>query len=275
MASHRLPSWRDLPVVLLGWVEFDGTEFSGFQYQPGRRTVQGVLQATLRSFFPQSFRLFGSSRTDAGVHAKRMGISLHLPAIPPWPVPTLTRAWQARLPRDLWLHDLVIVSPPFHARYSAQAKRYRYRILQHPSPLRERYAWFFPRRLNKHRIYESLNGLPSRVDLRFFHAGPPVKRTDTDGFSIRVLERADEIHIVVQARRFLYRSVRLLVGALLHVGEGRVSPQDFREALEGKKPIRPYAVPAHGLTLERVFYPPLKEFCTFTNSTIDSPTSHL
>lgn len=249
--------WKDLPVVFLGWVEFDGTDFSGFQIQPARRTVQGVLTETLASFLPLPFRLYGSSRTDAGVHARRMGISLHLPEEPPWPAETLLAAWQARLPGDLALHALLPRRPPFHARYSALSKRYRYRILRRPSPLRRRYAWWFHRTLDLSRMEKALRDLPSEADLSAFHAGPPLSDPRTSGFRMELLVEDDEVQVVVEARRFFHKSVRLLVGTLLQIGEGMLPPESLRQALQGiPVPIRPLAVPACGLTLEEVVYPP-------------------
>lgn len=252
-----MSSWRDLPIVFLGWVEFDGTDFAGFQVQPEKRTVQGVLTDTLRSFLPSPFRLFGSSRTDAGVHARRMGISLHLPEPPPWPHEILLKAWQARLPDDLALHALLPRTPPFHARYSALSKRYRYRILLTPSPLRRRVAWWYRRALDVSRMEEAVAGLPEHADLSRFHAGPPPSDPRTTGFRMGLERGEDEIHVVVEGKRFFHKTVRLLVGALIQIGEGQVPPSTLRLALSGVPvPLRPLAVPPQGLTLEEVIYPP-------------------
>ena len=248
--------WKDLPVVYLGFVEFDGTDFSGFQIQPGRRTVQGVLIQTLRTFLPLPFRLYGSSRTDAGVHARRMGISLHLPESPPWSPDVLLRAWNARLPEDVILHSLIPRAVPFHARYSALSKRYRYRLLRRPSPLRRRFAWWPRRELNLDRMREALQNLPENADLSRFHAGELPPNPWTTAFRMALEEHGDEIHVVVEARRFFHKSVRLLVGALLQISDGNLPPEALAQALSGLPvPIRPLAVPPQGLVLEEVEYP--------------------
>jgi len=252
-----MSSWKALPVVYLGFVEFDGTDFSGFQLQPGRRTVQGVLIQSLRAFLPLPFHLYGSSRTDAGVHAFRMGISLHLPECPPWPPDVLLRAWNARLPGDLILHSLTPRAVPFHARYSALSKRYRYRLLRHPSPLRCRFAWWPRRELNLERLREALRDIPENADLSRFHLGPPPPDSRTSAFRMALEEHGDEIHVVVEARRFFHKSVRLLVGTLLQISDGSLPPEALAQALSGLPvPIRPLVVPPQGLVLERVEYPP-------------------
>ncbi len=251
-----MTAWKTLPVVYLGFVEFDGTDFFGFQIQPGRRTVQGTLIQALRAFLPLPFRLYGSSRTDAGVHARRMGISLHLPDPPPWPPEVLLRAWNARLPEDVVLHALIPRNPPFHARYSAQCKRYRYRLLRAPSPLRRRVAWWPRRELNVVRMREALRDLPEKADLSRFHAGPPPPDPRTPAFRMALEEHGDEIHVVVEARRFFHKSVRLLVGALLQISDGHLPPETLSQALSGLPvPLRPFAVPPQGLVLETVVYP--------------------
>ncbi len=252
------PRWKTLPVVYRGTVEFDGAAFFGFQEQPHRRTVQGVLKQTLADLLkvaPGDVVLFGSSRTDRGVHAEDLGISVHLPEAPPWPVEILLRAWRARLPDDVWLHTLGPAPPGFHARYSAVSKRYRYRWLPGKrSPLRRGRVWMIPDTPDWSRARAALTDVQGQVDFRSLTLqadGPfPVNL-----LHIALFPKDDEIWLEVEANRFGYKSVRLLAATLLDIARGVFPPALLSGLFRGAEHPAPRVAPAHGLTLVRTRYP--------------------
>ncbi len=229
-------------------LEFDGTDFHGWQIQPERRTVQGVLMDALKRIIEGEFRLVGSSRTDAGVHAMNFVASLHLKnATPKVPTNRLKEALNSILPEDLYIKRVEDAPEDFHARYSARSKVYLYRIVPYPSPIRRRYTYFYPLR-------ESIEALNEKASLflgehDFTHISA---RSDRAGlcriFQSRWYAENDEFHYIVEGDRFLYKMVRSMVGLML-----RYSARDIGEILRGGK-FNPFMVPARGLTLVEVKY---------------------
>lgn len=239
-------------------LEYDGTGFEGWQAQPaGRRTVQGVLEAALRSVSGRPVRAVGAGRTDAGVHAEGQVASLELSTrLGP---ETLLRAIDARLPLDLAVRELAPAPPGFHARRDATAKLYRYRIWNGPvrSPLRARYALHVPRPLDAEAMRRAAALLRGRHDFASFQAaGSGVATTVRSLPRLELLGRSGgELALEVEGSGFLRHMVRNLVGTLLEVGRGRRDPEGMSALLAARDRRRagPTA-PAHGLTLVRVDY---------------------
>jgi len=230
-------------------LEFDGTDFQGWQIQPGRRTVQGVLIDALKNLTEGPFKLVGASRTDSGVHALNFVASLHLEndILKP-PVNRLKEALNSILPEDIYIKSSEIAPEDFHARYSARSKVYLYRILSYPSPIRRRHGYFYP-------IDESIESLNEKARLflgehDFTHISA---RSDRAGvcriFESRWEMRGDELHYIVEGDRFLYKMVRSMVGLML-----RYPKEEIEEILKGKT-FTPFMVPGKGLTLVEVKYP--------------------
>ena len=132
--------------MLLLVLHYDGTNFSGWQRQPDRRTVQGVLEAALSKLCAQPVAALGSGRTDAGVHARGQAVGVRVPAR--WTPPAMRRALNALLPDDLWVADAHAMRDEFHARYSATARAYSYYVGtddEAASPFRRRTEWVVSR----------------------------------------------------------------------------------------------------------------------------------
>ncbi len=237
-------------------VEYDGTDFSGWQRQPGERTVQGVLEDAIREMTGESVFVRAAGRTDAGVHADGQVASFDLELnIPPH---GLLRGMNSILPVDLALVDVAEAPPDFDARFSARGKVYRYTIWGHfvRSPLRARRAWHVREPLDVEAIRTAAAALVGDHDFRAFRA------SDCDRRTTRRIVRAIDVDrqgalltIDVEATAFLKNMVRILVGTLVDVGRGRIEPGAVARMLEtGDRAAGGMTAPPQGLTLLRVIY---------------------
>jgi tRNA pseudouridine38-40 synthase len=245
------PNWR---LVL----EYDGTDFEGWQVQPGaRRCVQGVLEEALARLAEGPVAVFGAGRTDAGVHAEGQVASVR--AATRLDPPTLRRALNALLPRDLAVRELAAAPDGFHARRDARSKLYVYRIwnASERSPLRDRFAVHLPAALDLAALREGAGALVGSHDFASFRAAGGSGRT-----SVRTLSRVEwqgeiggELRLEVEGNGFLRHMVRNLVGTLLEVGRGRRPAASLPALLEARdRRLAGPTAPAHGLTLVRVDY---------------------
>jgi tRNA pseudouridine38-40 synthase len=238
-------------------IEYDGTEFFGWQRQAGPRTVQGALEAALQSVTGRPAAVIGAGRTDVGVHAT--GQVAHFDSDWRRPTEDLVRAVNAVLPPDVALRGLAEAAAGFHARYDAIGRSYRYRLLvaARRSPLARRTSFHLGPPLA---VPEMADAAARFVGVHDFVAfgqaltagGPTVRRIE------RCTVRADgrDIWIEVDGNAFLRHQVRRMVGALIDVGQGRMPPDAIGRALAGEiDAIRPRRVPAQGLTLVAVRYP--------------------
>ncbi len=241
-------------------VQYDGTDFAGWQVQPAQRTVQGVLEAALARLGDRAVRVAGAGRTDAGVHARGQVASVEMP--PQWTADKLRRAMNSLLPGDVWVarsHEMV---PGFHARFSATGRRYSYAVGLDEgasSPFRRRWEHPFSRALDR----EALDWCADRIvgSHRFF--GFAVRGTapasDDHRCEVRLCQWRDApggVVLDIEANRFLHHMVRFLVGTMLDVASGRRQREEIATLLaasandEVSPPVSP-----EGLCLEAVSYP--------------------
>jgi tRNA pseudouridine38-40 synthase len=251
-------------------VSYSGTDFSGWAAQPGRRTVQGVLEAALGTILrvPPP-RLTVAGRTDAGVHARGQVCHVDVPA-DAWaevpgrsdrpPAEALVRRMSGILPPDVRLRAAEVAPPGFDARFSAIWRRYAYRVDDSaggPDPLRRHYVLGFGRSLDLAAMNAAAAGLIGEHD---FAAYCRPREGATTIRTLRTLswERAEAGLAVatVEADAFCHNQVRAMVGAMLAVGEGR-RPIDWPAVVlaAGVRDSAVTVVAPHGLTLERVGYP--------------------
>jgi len=237
-------------------LEYDGTDFLGWQVQAEGRTVQGALEAAIARATGETVRVTGASRTDSGVHAE--GQVAHFDTASALPPAQMLRALNFYLPRDAAVLDCRQVAPDFDARFSASSKLYRYRILRSPVrlPLRDRFVLREWRPLDLDAMRECAALILGEHDFTSFAS----EHAEVEDKTRRVLrselrEDGPELHYLVEANGFLYNMVRVIVGTLLMVGRGRISPAQFVRALEARerKAAGPTA-PARGLALVRVNY---------------------
>jgi tRNA pseudouridine38-40 synthase len=236
-------------------LEYDGSAFSGFQWQPETRTVAGVLEDALTSLFGEAVKVTGAGRTDSGVHACGQVVSLETQA--GFPFERLLVALRAVLPLDVSVREASVVESGFSARFSAVERTYVYAILNRgePSALLARYAWHLPRQADPALMREAAAHLIGEHDFRSFAtaaAGGPTVR------NLRRLEvelRGDLIRVEVAADGFLHHMVRTIVGTLVESATGRRPPGGLPAILAARDRLAAGSTaPAHGLYLAGVRY---------------------
>jgi tRNA pseudouridine38-40 synthase len=249
-------------------VSYDGTDFSGWAVQPGRRTVQGELESALCTVLRlPAVPLTVAGRTDAGVHATGQVAHCDLPDLPA----DLVRRLAGVLPADVRVRAARVVPADFDARFAALWRRYVYRIVDAPAaadPLRRNQVLAWPRPLDDGAMADAAARLLGLHDFAAFcrrREGATTVRTLTR----LAVERTDlELTCTVEADAFCHSMVRSLVGALIAVGEGR-RPVDWPAGLldlDRRADDVPVA-PAHGLTLVEVGYPPDDELAARAQQT--------
>jgi len=254
-------------------VSYRGGGYAGWQRQENARTVQEALEEALGRLldphgafgplgaFGARVRVHGASRTDAGVHARGQVASLELPE--PFPPRGLVHGTNHHLPEDVRVLAAADVPAGFHARKHALGKVYSYRLSRAPvlSPLDAPYTVRVPAEIDPARMAQAAALLPGRHDFSAFALaggahGQPFRTIRSAVWE----EEGDELRFRIEGDGFLRGMVRALVGTLVEVGMGRRAPASFAGLLAGvpRAAAGPTA-PAHGLVLERVFYPP--EWC--------------
>ena len=238
-------------------IEYDGEAFSGWQRQPGARTVQGAIEEALAVVAREEIRIQGASRTDAGVHALGQVASFETRAeIDPR---RLADGVTALCRPDAAVILAELAPPGFNARRDAKGKRYLYRVLNRaqPSPLRAKTSWHVRDPLDLGAVRAASAVLIGTHDFCGFRAADcgreQTVRTVT---AIDVAEREDGlVEIEVQGSAFLKNMVRIMVGTLIAVGLGKMATDDVARVLgTGDRTLAGQTAPAHGLTLVEVFY---------------------
>lgn len=235
---------------------YDGRYFLGWQSQSGGRTVQDAIETGLQRIFREAVRVHGSARTDAGVHAREQ--VFHFDAQWRHGADRLQAALGTVLPPAIQIVRLQGAAEPFHARYSARGKRYRYYIhLERADPFEAPFCWSISRDLSIGAIDEAAALLVGQHDFTAFAATTAAGKEDPVK-DLRVLSasrRGPRVIITAEGSGFLYKMVRSLVGGLVNVGTGKLPPGTLREILDSRcrTPLIATA-PARGLFLEKVFY---------------------
>jgi tRNA pseudouridine38-40 synthase len=238
-------------------VEYDGTPFVGWQVQANGPSVAGAIGAALERLTGRAIAVHGAGRTDAGVHAYAQVAHFDLPA--PWDSFKLREALNACVrPNPIAVLAVEEASDAFHARHSARARHYRYRIVNRRAPLalEANRAWHVGLPLDHGAMAEAAAQLVGRHDFTTFRSvecqsASPIKTLD----ALRVSRSGDLIEISASARSFLHNQVRSMAGSLKLVGEGKWLPLDVKRALDARDRAAcgPVA-PPHGLYLLRVDY---------------------
>jgi tRNA pseudouridine38-40 synthase len=267
---------RNLRLVL----SYDGAEFAGWQVQPGRTTVQGTLATAIGRLSGENVLPQGSGRTDAGVHALAQVASFATASA--IPVENWRRALNDILPASIRVLEVTEAPPEFHARKSARAKTYRYRIHRGPicPPFLARYVWHYPYPLEESAMLAAANVVVGEHDFTSFAAVDPERvermaseenlnqenegtraQTEFKVSNIRTIfssswqREREELIYTVRGSGFLHHMVRNLVGTFLLVGKETVSPEDLRRILAAReRTAAGPTAPACGLYLVGVEY---------------------
>lgn len=237
-------------------IAYDGTDYHGWQIQPGLTTVQGVLTEAVKDLFGPDTRICGASRTDSGVHA--LGQSALIQIDSPIPTENIPRAINGKLPRDIAVTGAADVRMGFDVIGEVTSKLYRYTI--HTGPVRPvldiRYCWYLWHGLDVEAMGAAARYLVGRNDFRSFAAAAD-KRDST----VRTIFRCDVqrqghwIYIDVEGDGFLYNMVRNIAGTLVDLGNGRWTPEQMKDILDAKdRTAAGRLAPATGLCLMWVKY---------------------
>lgn len=239
-------------------ISYDGSNFSGFQIQPRNRTIHGELEKALMKIHKgEHIRVYASGRTDTGVHAK--GQTIHFKPKLQLPVLNWKRALNTLLPDDIFVHKAEAVPSSFHSRYDAVETEYRYFVAM----TRERdvftrnYVYQIPYDLNVEAMKKGCNYLQGTHDFTSFSSA----KATIKGSKVRTLstvtcnQNDNELEFVFKGNGFLYHMVRIMVGALIDIGRGKIDPNEIPLLLEKRdRTLLGYTVPPEGLYLWEVLY---------------------
>jgi tRNA pseudouridine38-40 synthase len=249
---------------------YDGTDFSGWQAQPGQTTVQGALTDVLEKVTQRRPMTYAAGRTDAGVHAAGQVVNFRTQS--ELSTEEFQRACNALLPPSIRVNAAEEVSPDFHSRWDALAKTYRYRIFRGRvvPPFHWKYVQHDPSELDFHAMAEAACLFVGEHDFTTFAASTGSEEDDRERATVRTVYSsewlttpsgnnsgaAEEWVYVVRGRSFMRYMVRKMVGTMLEIGRGKAAPGDIQRlyALRDRSKSGP-TMPPHGLCLESVEYP--------------------
>ncbi len=234
-------------------VAYKGTRYKGFQIQRNALTIQGEIEKAFKVLFKRAVELTGSSRTDAGVHARQNFFHFDWPG-------TFEQKWiynlNAILPGDISINSINGKTEDAHCRFDALSRTYHYRVYQYKNPFLTDRSYFYPYSLDIALLNTAAAILKEYTDFTSFSK----KNTQVKTFNCTILKsewiiKDDQLIYIVSANRFLRGMVRALAATMLKVGRGTISLDIFRNIIESKDCSNTYFdAPAHGLTLMEVRY---------------------
>lgn len=237
-------------------IEYDGTNYQGWQKQKRGSTIQNTLEEAIRVLTNEEIEVIGSSRTDAGVHAK--GFVANFKTNSKIPSEKYREAINHKLPKDIVILNSEEVDEEFHARYNARGKTYSYSILNRdvPSAINRNYLYHVKRKLDIEAMKEACKYFIGTYDFSAFKSsGSSVKTTIRTIFELYIEENNDIIKVYVTGDGFLYNMVRIIVGTLIMVGSNEIKPNEIENIIAEKDREKAgICVPATGLVLEKVYY---------------------
>ena len=248
-------------------LEYDGADYHGWQTQPEKITVQGVLEDRIRQLTGEPVKVLGAGRTDAGVHALAQVAAFRTESA--HDISTIKKALNATLPEDIRIIDVTEVHDSFNPRDDAIGKSYFYIISKERKPpvFMHGYSWTVPQPLDVSSIIRASRTLIGTHDFTsFMGAGSDIKNPVREVFSLDIEEiteidfmtarlSGNFIRVRIEAKGFLRHMVRNIVGTLVEIGRGRISPDRLKEILEARdRKLAGQTAPARGLFLERIVY---------------------
>lgn len=237
-------------------IEYDGTNYCGWQKQNNEKTIQEEIEKAIYKAVGEVVEVIGSSRTDAGVHARGMVANFKTNATIPFD--RFKYAINDKLPDDIAIIESEEVSEDFHARYDSKGKTYCYSIInrQQKPAIGRNYVYHFKWDLDIEKMREACKYFIGKHDFKAFRSlGSSVKTTERTIKELYIESEGEKINIFITADGFLYNMVRIIVGTLLKAGRGKIPVEDIEKIilLGDRKKAGP-CVPAQGLILEKVYY---------------------
>ncbi|HPG38990.1 MAG TPA: tRNA pseudouridine(38-40) synthase TruA [bacterium] len=235
-------------------IEYDGTDFCGWQIQPEVRTVQAEMEKALLQLTNEIIRVTAAGRTDSGVHATGQVINFktasHLPDH------VFRAALNSMLPRDIRVVSAVEVDEEFSARFSARSRTYRYYIINKPVAIGRQYTWYFGEKLNLSLMQEACRIIIDSHDFQSFcQVGADVDHYLCNVSDASWRQENDNLLFEITANRFLHNMVRILVGTLVKIGKESITLPQFQAIINAKdRTVAGPTAPPQGLFLTRVMY---------------------
>jgi tRNA pseudouridine38-40 synthase len=236
-------------------IEYDGTRYAGWQLQKNARSIQGeLLEKASHIFSTNQIELYGAGRTDTGVHAR--GQVAHLDAPSRLTPDQIRMRFNDELPGDINILSVETVNPKFHARFDAKQRSYTYQISKRRDAFSKKYVWWVKDPLNTMMMRAAAAQLVGFHDFRSF--GDTEKEgqsTLVEMTKVEIVEDKDRIYVHIRGSHFLWKMVRRIIGVLVEVGRGNMTPEDVEHLLKvpSREPAK-YTAPPSGLFLERVEY---------------------
>jgi tRNA pseudouridine38-40 synthase len=232
-------------------LEYDGTDFFGWQYQPHKRTVQGDIETALNTITNETIRVVAAGRTDRGVHALGQVVNFFTASeLSPRQMKTAVNSLTSD---DIYVKSMSQVDDAFHSRYSVQSKVYHYQIIFEPLPLKIRYNWYVGCALDVPSMKKIIPYVVGTHDFRNFSAVDGSDNTLCTIFTVNLTEEPSGIIIIIEGDRFLRKMIRGIVGFMYDVGRGRFTPHDTNNVFSGSLQDI-YFAPPQGLCLVEVRY---------------------
>ena len=237
-------------------IEYDGTSYGGWQKQKNNRTIQQCIEEAIKLLTGEEVELIGSSRTDAGVHAK--GMVANFITNSKIPADKFRETINTKLPDDIGIIKSEEVDKNFHSRYDSKGKTYCYTLVNRYEKvcLGRSYVYQVRDELNYNLMKDAAKYFLGKHDFKAFKTNGSSVKTSVRTISGLELElKGDVLKIFISADGFLYNMVRIIVGTLIEVGKGKIKPEDIESIIRnGDRSKAGPCVPPNGLVLEKVFY---------------------
>ncbi|MCD6353443.1 MAG: tRNA pseudouridine(38-40) synthase TruA [Proteobacteria bacterium] len=237
-------------------VEYDGTNYSGWQSQKNAPTIQDALEICLSRILNHKVRLIGSGRTDSGVHA--LGQVANFKTDSSISLSSLLRGANSLLPKDILIKKIERVDDRFHARFSAKSRLYEYHIwnTSQPSVFHRNYSWWIRERLDVKQMEICAHHLIGRHDFSSFQGADHEKVfPEREVVMVEFRQKELELIFLIQANAFLRHMVRNIIGTLVEAGREKISPDNFAKIFSARDRSKAgITAPAQGLFLKKVYY---------------------
>ena len=236
-------------------IEYDGTNYAGWQQQKKEKTVQETLKIAIEKVVNEKITLHGAGRTDAGTHA--LGQVANFKTKSTIPTRKLVQAINFYLPKDIVVKSIKKVSEKFHSQYSTKSKIYRYTILNNNigSAINRNFCYHYNGDLNIEKMQKASKTLIGRHDFSVFKSKSDNKNNIRTIKRLEIKKKGKYLLFTIEADGFLYKMVRSIVGTLLGVGREKMTIKEFKRVLKSRsRPLAGATVPARGLCLLRVKY---------------------